>query len=102
MAWNLRGASTLLCPILKSRRGEFYWALFRWNREDRLERVMSEQVGTAAMLGNSLTESALVFGEGWTVEASAIRGSIPASTTVIEAPETCHETFGRLDRLGRD
>jgi tRNA threonylcarbamoyladenosine biosynthesis protein TsaB len=87
MAWNLRGTSTLLCPILNSRRGEVYWALFRWISEDRLERVVSEQVGTAVMLGSGLTESALVFGEGWTVEASAIRGSIAPSVTVTEAPE---------------
>jgi tRNA threonylcarbamoyladenosine biosynthesis protein TsaB len=87
MAWNLRGASTLLCPILKSRRGELYWGLFRWISEDRLERVVSEQVGTPVMLGSGLTESALVFGEGWTGEASAIRGSIAASVTVTEAPE---------------
>src|SRR5688572_13642787 len=88
MAWNLRGTSTLLCPILNSRRGEFYWALFRWTSDDRLERVMSEQVGTAAMLGNCLTGSVLVFGEGWTVEAPAIRASIPSSTTVAEAPDS--------------
>jgi tRNA threonylcarbamoyladenosine biosynthesis protein TsaB len=86
MAWNLRGTSTPLCPILNSRRGELYWALFRWISEDRLERVMSEQVGTPVMLGNSLTGSALVFGEGWTAEASAIRSSIPPSATVTEAP----------------
>ena len=87
MAWNLRGTSTLLCPILNSRRGELYWALFRWTGDGRLERVMSEQVGTAAMLGGSLTGSALVFGEGWTVESSAIRASMPPSATVAEAPE---------------
>ena len=38
------------------------------------------------MLGSSLTGSALVLGEGWTVEASAIRASIPRSATVAEAP----------------
>lgn len=87
MAWNLKGTSTLLCPILNSRRGEFYWALFRWTSEGRLERVMSERVGTAAMLGASLTGSVLVFGEGWTGEAPAIRVSITSSTTLIDAPD---------------
>lgn len=88
MAWNLRETSTLLCPILNSRRGELYWAQFRWTSDGRLERVMSEQVGTAAMLGNCLTGSVLVFGEGWTGEAPAIRASIPVSTTVAEAPNS--------------
>ncbi len=87
MAWNLRGTSTLLCPVLNSRRGELYWALFRWTNEDRLERVVSEQVGTPVVLGNSLTESALLFGEGWTVEASAIRSSLPPSVKITEVPD---------------
>jgi tRNA threonylcarbamoyladenosine biosynthesis protein TsaB len=39
------------------------------------------------MLGNSLTESVLVFGEGWTVEASAIRASIPSTVTMTEASD---------------
>ena len=88
MAWNLRGASTLLCPILNSRLGELYWALFRWTSDNQLERVMSEQVGTATMLGSCLTGSALVFGEGWTAEASAIRASMPSSATSAEAPDS--------------
>jgi tRNA threonylcarbamoyladenosine biosynthesis protein TsaB len=91
MAWNLKGASTLLCPILNSRRGELYWALFRWTGNDRLERVISEQVGTAASLGSSLTESVLVFGEGWTIEASAIRASISPSVTVNEASDSAQK-----------
>jgi tRNA threonylcarbamoyladenosine biosynthesis protein TsaB len=87
MAWNLKGTSTLLCPILNSRRGELYWALFRWTGDDRLERVASEQVGTPVKLGNSLTESVLVFGEGWTAESSAIRASASPSVKVIETPD---------------
>ena len=85
MAWNLRGSRTVLCPILNSRRGELYWALFRWASTDRLERVESEQVGTPITLGNSLTESVLAFGEGWTVESSAIRAAIAGTVTMTEA-----------------
>ncbi len=88
MAWNLRGTSEPLCPILNSRRGELYWALFRWTEDGQLERVIAEQVGTATMLGSSLRGSALVFGEGWTTEKEAIRASIPSSTTIAEAPDS--------------
>ena len=80
--------SRLIVRNPSSRRGELYWALFRWTSDDRLERVLSEQVGTPLMLGHSLTESVLVFGEGWTVEESAIRASISPSITVSEAPES--------------
>jgi tRNA threonylcarbamoyladenosine biosynthesis protein TsaB len=38
-------------------------------------------------LGRSLTGPVLVFGEGWTVESSAIRASIHPYATVAEAPE---------------
>ena len=88
MAWNLRESSALMCPILNSRRGELYWALFRWTSNNLLERVMSERVGTAAMLGYCLTGPTIVFGEGWTVEASAIRAAMPPSATVAEAPDS--------------
>jgi tRNA threonylcarbamoyladenosine biosynthesis protein TsaB len=89
MAWNLRGTPTpLLCPILNSRREELYWALLRWTSDDRLERVMSEQVGTPSMLGSSLMESVLVFGEGWVVEESAIRASLSHSVTVTQGPDS--------------
>mgnify|MGYP001617265717 CR=1 FL=1 len=88
MAWNLRGTPTLQCPILNSRRGELYWALFRWTGDNRLERVVPEQVGTPITLGSSLTESVLVFGEGWPVEESAIRASISPSVTITEAPDS--------------
>ena len=88
MAWNLRGTSMLLCPTLNSRRGELYWALFQWTSTDRLERVRSEQVGTPTMLGSSLSESVLIFGEGWTAEEPAIRASISPSITVTEGPES--------------
>lgn len=87
MAWNLKGTSMLLCPMLNSRRGELYWAMFRWTESDRLDRTVSEQVGTAAMLGSSLTGSTLVFGEGWTVESPAIRAAILPPATVTEAPD---------------
>ena len=78
----------LLCPILNSRRGELYWALFRWTNNNRLERVMSEQVGAAAMLGSRLTGSGLVFGEGWTAEMLAIRASMPSSARFAVAPDS--------------
>ncbi|MDH4187703.1 MAG: tRNA (adenosine(37)-N6)-threonylcarbamoyltransferase complex dimerization subunit type 1 TsaB [Nitrospira sp.] len=86
MAWNLRGSESQLCPILNSRRGELYWALFRWVGENRLERVVSEQVGTPSMLGQSLRGPSLVLGEGWTVEEAAIREALSDSVTVAEAP----------------
>ena len=40
------------------------------------------------MLGSSLSESVLIFGEGWTTEEPAIRVSVSSSITVTEGPES--------------
>jgi tRNA threonylcarbamoyladenosine biosynthesis protein TsaB len=70
MAWNLRGASLPICPILKARSGVVYWASFRWDGE-KLVRLMPEQVGPLNSLVQSLTEPTLVFGEGWMLNREA-------------------------------
>lgn len=87
MAWNFRGADISLCPIINSRRGEVYWAMFRW-RGDRLERLVAERTGTAAQLAAALHERTLLYGEGWATEGAAIRAACPDKIrTLIETPE---------------
>ncbi len=85
MAWNLRGTSTPLCPVLNSRRGELYWAVFRWVGVDRLERLMPEQVGTAEMLGKQLSGPVLLYGEGWQTERAAVKAAFGRDVTIAEA-----------------
>ena len=55
MAWNLRNASHPICPVINSRRGELYWALFQWRGKDRLDRLAPEQVGDAGALAKQLS-----------------------------------------------
>src|SRR5690242_9406008 len=86
MAWNLRGAALPVCPVLNSRRGELYWAVFRWAADDQLERVLAEQVGTPERLGSTLTGNTILFGEGWAAETDAIRSAISSPATVVETP----------------
>ncbi len=88
MAWNLRGSPTPLCPILNSRKGELYWALFRWTDEQTVERLLPEQVGTAAKLSASLVQPVCCYGEGWDQESTAIRAVVPSHMELLEAPET--------------
>ena len=85
MAWNHRGVSTPLCPVLNSRRGELYWALFQWESADHLVRLAAEQVGTPEMLGQQLSGSLMLYGEGWQTEQAAIRDSMPHGVTIVEA-----------------
>ncbi len=82
MAWNVGTVTVPVCPVLISRRGEVYWAIFRWGQDGRLNRVLTEQVGSPKALAQSLTECTLVFGDGWSSMESEIRAALPASVTV--------------------
>ena len=87
MAWNLRGSSRLLCPILKGRVGEVYWALYRWTEAGVLELVRGERVGPVRELTESLEGPVLVFGDGWVTYQHELRRSLGASACdVCEAP----------------
>ena len=85
MAWNLRDAALPLCPVINSRRGELYWALFQWRGKDRLDRLIPEQVGAAQTLGMQLREPVVVYGEGWESERTAIKASAVSGAFFTEA-----------------
>ncbi|MBI5672480.1 MAG: tRNA (adenosine(37)-N6)-threonylcarbamoyltransferase complex dimerization subunit type 1 TsaB [Nitrospirae bacterium] len=87
MARNLEAATVPVCPMLISRRGEVYWAIFRWTGDGRFDRVVSEQVGPPGALAQSLTEPTLVFGAGWSSMEAEIRAALPASVTVTVGPQ---------------
>jgi tRNA threonylcarbamoyladenosine biosynthesis protein TsaB len=87
MAWNQRGASMPLCPVLNSRRGELYWAVFQWMGHDRLERMVPEQVGQPATLGKQLSGPVMLYGEGWRTEQAAILAAMPGTVTITEAAD---------------
>lgn len=87
MAWNLRDAAIPLCPVITSRRGELYWAIFQWRGKDHLERLVPEQVGAAGALGRQLSGPVVLYGEGWESEKAAIRAYIAPSASITEAAE---------------
>lgn len=87
MAWNLRGTTTPLCPVLNSRRGELYWALFQWTGLDRLERLVPEQVGAPDTLGKQLNGSVMLYGEGWEMEQAAIKAAMGHTAMITVATE---------------
>lgn len=85
MAWNLRDAILPICPVLMSRKGEVYWAIFRW-ADGQLERILSEHVGSPHALAQSLVAETMVFGDGWSAMETEIRAGLAPSVTVIEGP----------------
>lgn len=85
MAWNLKGEVLPICPVVTSRKGEVYWAVFRWTN-GYLERVLSEHVGPPMAVAQSLTEETLLIGDGWVSQESGIRAALSPSITVIGGP----------------
>ena len=86
MAWNLRNTVLPLCPVINSRRGELYWALYQWRGKDHLERLVPEQVGSAEALGKQLSAPVVLYGEGWECEKETI-GANAGGTVITEAAE---------------
>ena len=55
----------VLCPILKSRTGEVYWACYQWLADGTLKRIGDERVGSLAQMTQEVCGPIIVFGEGW-------------------------------------
>jgi tRNA threonylcarbamoyladenosine biosynthesis protein TsaB len=103
MARSLEAATVPVCPMLVSRRGEVYWAIFRWANDQRLNRVLSEQVGTPKELAQSLTEHTIVFGAGWSAMGHEIQAALPRSLTVTVGPDQAFKPSAiQVARIGME
>ncbi len=71
MAWNMKGETKPVCPILKASRGEVYWAVFQW-KGDQLERMSEDRHGPLLQLIDSIENATILFGEGWLAHASEL------------------------------
>ncbi len=88
MAWNLRGSTLPLCPILRARVGEAYWARYRWTGAGVLEPLTGERVGPLKELAESLEGPTLVLGDGWVTYQDELRRYLGAKACdVREAPQ---------------
>lgn len=101
MAWGVKSAMIPICPVLTSRRGELYWAIFRRSVEGGLNCILPEHVGPPNLLAKSLAEHVLVFGDGWVSMESEIRAALPSSATVsLESQETAKPSAVNVAILG--
>ncbi len=108
LAWNLRGTALPICPILKSRTGEVYWALYRWSVEGTLRQLAAERVGPPTLIGRDITEPTLVLGDGWARYAVDIREALADRASLlregpVEAmrPSAVSIGLAGLERLSR-
>lgn len=90
LAWNLRGESVPLCPMLKARTGEVYWGVYQWAQwasTGRLQVRTEERAGSLEALAAALQGPALVLGEGWMINRQALRRLLgPRLRDIREAP----------------
>lgn len=89
MAWNYRNERSegqILCPMLKSRVGEVYWATYRWTG-GVLITLSEEKVGSLAEAAASVQAPTVVLGEGWQVNRDDLLRLLgERAETVREAP----------------
>jgi tRNA threonylcarbamoyladenosine biosynthesis protein TsaB len=86
MALNLQGSQGRLCPVLRSRTGEVYWAFFEWRGAD-LHRIAPDQVGSLEAFAASITDTTVVYGEGWQANRNDLRRLLgPADCLVMDGP----------------
>jgi tRNA threonylcarbamoyladenosine biosynthesis protein TsaB len=81
LAWNLRSVPGLLCPMLKSRRGELYWACYQWESAQTLTVLRSPSVGTFAEFVDTVQSPMTVVGEGWQTCGEALQGLLGSRAT---------------------
>jgi tRNA threonylcarbamoyladenosine biosynthesis protein TsaB len=73
LAWNLRSFRGRICPILKSRKNEVYWACYEWLSDHRLHRLIPEQVASPDEVAASLPYPVVLMGDGCEAHGHAIR-----------------------------
>jgi tRNA threonylcarbamoyladenosine biosynthesis protein TsaB len=102
MAWNLRGAQHLLCPVLRARSGEVYWAQYRWLPDGSLEQVRAAQAGSLEALARSVQVPTLIFGEGWLLHRKELGRLLGSRLAEVEEapPEAVHPSAVSVGRAG--
>jgi tRNA threonylcarbamoyladenosine biosynthesis protein TsaB len=81
LAWNVRETMDPICPILKARTGEVYWALYRWVEKGdgrHLLQLSAERVSPPSSVGAALVTPTLMLGDGWLAHREDILGQVPA------------------------
>lgn len=108
LAWNVPGAAVPLCPILRARTGEVYWARYRWTGQGTLQVLEAERVGSLELLVSSFSGATVVLGEGWAVNRDELHrrlgrreGQIHEAPGQAMAASAVSVGLAGLERLAR-
>jgi len=64
LAYNAYGSSHLICPMLDARRGELYYAFYRFAERGRLQRVTPYGVAPPERILADIDETVVLLGDG--------------------------------------
>ncbi len=93
LAWNLRGAGEVLCPLVTARAGEVYWACYRWVGDETLQRLSEERVGSVEQVVASTGDGTMFFGDGCEATRAGLRAGVEAAgRRWVEAPASASST----------
>lgn len=110
MAWRVPEVGPDVCPIIKARTGEAYWAVYRWTRGNLLVRVQEARVGPVALIPASLAPArpTVMLGDGWLAYEPQLRPlcaagaawirQAPAERVLTSAVSVARAAMGRLER----
>jgi tRNA threonylcarbamoyladenosine biosynthesis protein TsaB len=65
LASNVERGPLPICPMLKCRQGELYWAQYEWVGAGELKTVLEEQVGPPTALSQTIRKPTVVVGPAW-------------------------------------
>ena len=83
LTWNVRGVKGRICPMIRSRVGEVYWAQFEWWGE-KLNRLSEDQVGSLEQCADGITETVSVLGDGWDTNKAALRDLLGSKANSVD------------------
>jgi tRNA threonylcarbamoyladenosine biosynthesis protein TsaB len=99
LAYNLRYASTLVCPVLDARKKEVYAALFRGTGEGHLEKISEDWVLSPEDLCSRIPEKTVFLGNGIEIYGDLFEEKL-GSRSLFAPPELSLPRAANVARLG--
>lgn len=96
LAYNAYCCGHLVCPMIDARRGEIYYALYRFAERGRLQRITPYGVAPPERIAGEIDETVVLLGEGAAAYSGRLVGALGEKARV--APPHLH--YPRASAIG--
>lgn len=96
LAYNVYGSRHLICPLLDGRRGELYYAFYKWDDAGTLRRLSPYRVAAPGSVIAEISEPVILLGDGITLYADLFVNALQ-ERAVIPPP---HLHYPRASAIG--